>query len=95
MNLHALILEYRKGREAFDAIAVAAAQMYASGELFPPLEADEELTIRDRLLRLTADDLDLALGGRRGQVAVSPEEYREILEDVIAFLKAWQADELA
>lgn len=95
MNLHALILEYRKGRDAFDGIAVAAAQMYASGELFPPLAADEELTIRDRLLRLNADDLDQALGGRRGQVAVSPEEYREILEDVIAFLKAWQADELA
>lgn len=95
MDLHSLILEYRKGRDGFDGLAVAAAQMYASGELFPPLGPDEEISIKERLLRLSADDLDRALAGQRGLVALSREEYWAILEDVIEFLKAWQADELA
>ena len=37
-ELEALIRKYRRGRDSFDALAIEAARLYASGELLTPLE---------------------------------------------------------
>ncbi|MEM7263091.1 MAG: hypothetical protein AAF488_13965 [Planctomycetota bacterium] len=88
-ELRELILRHRRGRDAFDALAVRAVQLYLAGQLLPPLQPGEETPLSGRLAQLRPDDLRGALDGDRGEVPLTRAEYDELLGDIVAFVRDW------
>ena len=90
-RLKALILEHRRGRDAFDALAISVVQLYLRGELLPDLAPGEEHPLEERLAALTVADVERALAGDLGAVPLTRSEYEELLTDILSFVKAWLA----
>ena len=88
-----LLLEYRKGRDGFDDLVLEAARLYGAGELFPPLGPGEERDLNERLQALGRADVERALAGKLGTVPMTREEYEEVLDDIVAFLKEWLGED--
>ncbi len=92
-QLKALLLEHRRGRDGFDALAVRVVQLYMSGELLPPIADGAERPLSERLESLTASDVEAALRGDLGAVPMTRDEYQSVLSDILAFVKAWLGGE--
>ena len=88
-RLQELLLEYRKGRDGFDGLALEATRLYLAGQLLPPVTDAVEAPLAERLDDLTPEQVERALDGKLGTVAMTREEYREVLVDLTEFLKAW------
>ena len=90
-RLFELLTHYRKGRDAFDSLVLAVTELYGQGALLPAVESDD-VTLSERLRRLTPEQVEVSLQGRLPTELVSREEYRELLEDITQFIKEWLAD---
>ncbi|MGE3165423.1 MAG: hypothetical protein AB7O52_11000 [Planctomycetota bacterium] len=90
MDLQALLTKYRKGRDGFDGICLEVTRLFLAGRLIPAAAQDEESSLEARLAALSPQDVEIALGDRRGTLLMSRDEYAAVLVDVTAFLKEWQ-----
>ena len=87
-----LIGKYRRGRDAFDSLALAITQLYGGGHLLAAVDG-EESTLQERVLALTPERVEQALAGKLPTVLVSREEYAELLTDITEFIKEWLGSE--
>ena len=88
-DLKDLLLKYRKGRNGFDDLALEVSRLYAAGTLFPPLDDGEEVELHERLMNLTPQDVERALGGKLGTIPLTREEYQELLAVITEFMQEW------
>ncbi|MCA8961727.1 MAG: hypothetical protein KDC38_14485 [Planctomycetes bacterium] len=64
-------------------------QLYLSGQLLPPAGPDEERPLDERLADLTTRDVEEALAGDLGAVPMTRTEYRDVVADILGFVRAW------